>query len=92
MVLRAGHQWQVRIVVAGQHVLVVATGGLELQRQHLNLLIGALAQGLLVGDALRQIGARVGRAGGVPGAGSDPTRALGSGPGVGAGVGAGSSG
>ncbi len=62
VVLRAGHQGQVRVVVAGQHVLVVAAGGLELQRQDLDLLFGALAQLLLVGDALREIASlRLGR-------------------------------
>ncbi len=44
VVLRAGHQRQFGIVVACQHVFVVAAGGLELQRQQLNLLIGALPE------------------------------------------------
>src|SRR5258708_27824512 len=55
VVLRAGHQRKVRVIVACQYVIVVAAGGLELQRQDLDLLIAALPQLLLVGDARRQI-------------------------------------
>jgi len=51
----SSHQRKVRVVVAGQHVIVVAAGGLELQRQDLDLLIGALPQLLLIGDALRKV-------------------------------------
>src|SRR5207248_3368546 len=53
-VLRTGDQRQIRVVVACQHVLVLAPSGLELQRKDLDLLIVALPQLLLVSDALRQ--------------------------------------
>ena len=56
VVLGAGHQRQVRVVVAGQDVLLVAAGGLELQCQQLDLRLGALAQRLLVSDALGEFG------------------------------------
>ena len=73
------------IVVAGQDVLVVAAGGLELQRQDLDLLFGALPQLLLVGDALRPgpsrrvRAARAGAGGG--GAGAAPAAGRGGGAG-----------
>ena len=89
---RAGDQRQVRIVVAGQDVVLAAAGRLKLQRQDLDLLVGALAQLLLVGDALRERGLtgrrrRRGRAPGVPGAGAGAP-GVGA-PGVGGGCGAG---
>ena len=99
---RAGHQRQIRVVVAGQHVVLVAAGGLELQRQDLDLLLGALPQLLLVGDALRErlllggLAARAGAGGGARGsaaaARAGPASAGGScgyGRGCGAGVSAG---
>ena len=60
MVGRAGHQGQGRVVVAGQNVLLVAAGRLELQGQQLDALTGALPPLLLVGDALGEIFARIG--------------------------------
>ena len=89
---RAGDQRQVRVVVAGEHILVVAAAGLVLQRQDLDVLVGALAQLLLERDALRRGPCAGPAARAHPGADhrapAQPERA-GPGAGAGAGVGAG---
>ena len=62
VVLRAGHQRQGRVVVAGQDVFLVAPGGLVLQGEELHALAGALPPLLFLGDALGEVLARVRRA------------------------------
>ncbi len=84
-VLRAGDQRQVRVVVAGQHVVLAAAGGLELQRQDLDRLVAALAQlasrpRCAAPAGTSSVGPRAARAGS-PGPGG------GAGGGVGVGVG-----
>jgi hypothetical protein len=54
-VCRTGDQRQIGVVVAGQDVVVIASGRLELQTEQLNLLLGALPQCALVGDGLRRV-------------------------------------
>src|SRR6185437_13208345 len=61
VLLVAGHQRQIGIVVARQDVFLKAAGGLVLQREELHTLVGALSPLALLGDALGEVSARIRR-------------------------------
>src|SRR4051794_28937214 len=69
VVSRAGDQGQLRIVVAGEDVVFVAAGGLELQGDHLDVLAGVLPPLLLLSYPLGEILARIGGRGRIGGGG-----------------------